>query len=76
MNGFLAPAKLNLFLNITSQRADGYHCLQTIFQFLDYCDILHFNKRSDGNLISHYSHAENFPPEQDLVLRAAHLLKQ
>jgi len=76
MIGFLAPAKLNLFLNITSRRADGYHCLQTIFQFLDYCDILHFNKRSDGNLISHYANAENFPPEQDLVLRAAHLLKQ
>ena len=30
-----APAKLNLFLHITSRRPDGYHELQTAFQFLD-----------------------------------------
>lgn len=30
-----APAKLNLFLHITGRRADGYHNLQTLFQFLD-----------------------------------------
>ncbi len=29
-----SPAKLNLFLYITGQRADGYHTLQTLFQFL------------------------------------------
>ena len=33
-----APAKLNLFLHITGQQADGYHTLQTIFQLLDYGD--------------------------------------
>ena len=35
-----APAKLNLFLHITGQRADGYHLLQTLFIFLDYADLL------------------------------------
>jgi 4-diphosphocytidyl-2-C-methyl-D-erythritol kinase len=34
MTRFPAPAKLNLFLYITGQRADGYHTLQTLFQFL------------------------------------------
>lgn len=29
-----APAKLNLFLYITGRRPDGYHNLQTLFQFL------------------------------------------
>ena len=71
----LAPAKLNLFLHITSRRADGYHNLQTIFQFIDYNDILYFEERDDGQL-SCDSNAKNLPPEQDLVLRAAHLLKQ
>ncbi|RZA17233.1 MAG: 4-(cytidine 5'-diphospho)-2-C-methyl-D-erythritol kinase, partial [Proteobacteria bacterium] len=43
-----APAKLNLFLHITGQRADGYHLLQTVFQLLDYGDLLHFDVREDG----------------------------
>ena len=43
-----APAKLNLLLNITSQRDDGYHELQTLFQFLDHGDALEFTPRSDG----------------------------
>jgi len=72
---YLAPAKLNLFLHITSRRADGYHNLQTIFQFLDYCDVLYFNTRPDGRL-SCQNTAENLPAEQDIVLRAARLLKQ
>ncbi len=71
----LAPAKLNLFLHITSRREDGYHNLQTIFQFLDYSDIISFVLRNDGKL-SCKSSAKNLPPEQDLVLRAAHLLKK
>lgn len=33
-----SPAKLNLFLYITNKREDGYHELQTLFQFLDFCD--------------------------------------
>jgi len=75
MNSYLAPAKLNLFLHITSRRTDGYHNLQTIFQFIDYCDELYFKTRDDGQLLCH-SNARDLPPEQDLVLRAARLLKQ
>ena len=45
-----APAKLNLFLHVTGQRDDGYHTLQTLFQFLDYGDTLHFSSRSDGKI--------------------------
>ena len=35
-----APAKLNLMLRILGQREDGYHALQTVFQFVDYGDAL------------------------------------
>ena len=35
-----SPAKLNLFLHIVGRREDGYHELQTLFQFLDYGDEL------------------------------------
>ena len=42
-----APAKLNLFLHIPSQRNDGYHELQTLFQYLDLHDDLWFDIRTD-----------------------------
>jgi len=42
-----APAKLNLKLHITGQRQDGYHLLQTVFQFIDFSDLLDFNLRDD-----------------------------
>ena len=43
-----APAKINLFLHIVGRRPDGYHLLQTAFQFLDYSDQLRFTLRDDG----------------------------
>ncbi len=45
-----APAKLNLFLYITAQRSDGYHELQTLFQFLDYSDTLTITTNNSGKL--------------------------
>ncbi len=50
MTHWPSPAKLNLFLYITGQRADGYHTLQTLFQFLDYGDTLHIEPRHDGEI--------------------------
>jgi len=69
-----APAKLNLFLHVTGRRDDGYHMLQTLFRFIDLQDTLHFSLRKDG--IVHRTNAiEGVPEEQDLCVRAAHLLK-
>ncbi len=70
-----APAKLNLFLHITGRRADGYHQLQTIFQFLDYGDQLSFTLRDDGE-VHRVSDLPGVPAQQDLVVRAARLLQQ
>ncbi|HEV2332555.1 MAG TPA: 4-(cytidine 5'-diphospho)-2-C-methyl-D-erythritol kinase [Gammaproteobacteria bacterium] len=72
--GWPAPAKLNLFLHITGRRADGYHLLQTVFQFLNYCDSLDFELREDGRILRAGGPAE-VPEEDDLAVRAAKLLK-
>ena len=72
---YLAPAKINLFLHITSKRADGYHNLQTIFQLLDYGDEITFSLRNDGEINRIYGN-ETIPPDKDLILRSAHTLKK
>lgn len=69
-----APAKLNLFLHIVGHREDGYHLLQTVFQLLDYGDLLHFDTRDDG-LIRRVNEVAGVPEEADLVVRAARLLQ-
>lgn len=70
----LAPAKLNLFLHITGRRPDGYHALQTVFQFLDWGDTLHFTRRDDGT-ITRETDVPGVPEASDLVVRAARLLQ-
>ncbi len=70
-----APAKLNLFLRITGRRADGYHTLQTVFQFLDYADALRFRVRDDG-VIRALHRIEGVDEENDLCVRAAKLLRR
>ena len=70
-----APAKINLFLHIVGHRADGYHLLQTAFQFLDFGDSLRFTPRADG-AIRRLNPLPAVPEEQDLTVRAALLLQQ
>ena len=69
-----APAKLNLFLHITGRRSDGYHLLQSAFMLIDWCDSLHVERRSDGQLSREYLTTPL--PADDLVLRAARALQQ
>lgn len=68
-----APAKLNLFLHIVGRRADGYHLLQSPFVLIDWCDTLHFERRTDGGLQRHDLTAQL--PADDLCLRAARALQ-
>ncbi|MGE5155239.1 MAG: 4-(cytidine 5'-diphospho)-2-C-methyl-D-erythritol kinase [Bdellovibrio bacteriovorus] len=70
-----APAKLNLMLRILGRRPDGYHRLQTIFQFIDRQDRLWFEVRRDG-LIRRCSPVAGVPERLDLTLRAAHALQE
>lgn len=69
-----APAKLNLFLHITGRRDDGYHLLQTVFQFVEFSDQLFFALRDDGQ-ICRTSDLPGVEPEADLVVRAAKALQ-
>ena len=70
-----APAKLNLFLHITGQREDGYHLLQTVFQFLDYADSITLSLRDDGE-INRLTELTGVTAENDLVVKTAKLLQK
>jgi len=70
-----APAKINLFLHIVGRRPDGYHLLQTTFQFLDFCDQIEISLRGDGQ-IRRASDLPGVPEQEDLVVRAAQALQK
>jgi 4-diphosphocytidyl-2-C-methyl-D-erythritol kinase len=70
-----APAKLNLMLRVVGRRADGYHLLQTVFQFIDHCDWITLRRREDGH-IGLTKPLPDVPESSDLTIRAANLLRQ
>jgi len=69
-----APAKLNLFLHVTGQRADGYHELQTVFQLLDFGDTLAFTPLEQPELQLHCN-IQALAGADNLVLKAARLMQ-
>lgn len=70
-----APAKLNLMLHILGRRPDGYHELQTLFQFLDYGDELSFAIREDGE-VRLQTEIPDVPHDSNLIVKAARSLKE
>jgi len=70
----LSPAKLNLFLHVTGQRANGYHELQTAFQLLDWGDRMRFEV-IDTPGIELNPPVAGVPREDNLIFRAASSLR-
>jgi 4-diphosphocytidyl-2-C-methyl-D-erythritol kinase len=70
-----APGKLNLFLHVVGRRPDGYHELQTAFQFIDLCDRLWFYERP-ARVFERLGEVPGVVPAEDLVVRAARLLAE
>jgi 4-diphosphocytidyl-2-C-methyl-D-erythritol kinase len=73
--GWPAPAKLNLFLHITGQRQDGYHLLQTVFQFIQLIDVIDFTILESG-LVRRSSISLKIDERDDLVIKAAQKIKK
>ncbi len=70
-----APAKINHFIHILGKRNDGYHNIQTIFQFVSLADKLELAIRKDGQIVGSYDiQGLNF--KDDLIYKAALLLKR
>ena len=71
-----SPAKLNLFLYITGRRDNGYHELQTLFQFVDFGDELRVTANSETNSITITPEIPGVALEDNLIWKAATALQQ
>lgn len=73
--GWPAPAKLNLFLHVNARREDGYHELQTLFQFVEHCDYLDFKVLNKPTLKLHSNMSGVVADSDNLILKAAKSLQ-
>ncbi len=71
-----SPAKLNLFLHIVGKRPDGYHELQTLFQFLDFGDDLTFTLTPGQSGVRLSQPVVGVPDKDNLIIRAANALAE
>ena len=73
-----APAKVNLYLHVTGQRADGYHLIDSLVGFVDVGDHLTAAPAADLSLEVSGPEAAMLAAvgENNLVLRAARLLAE
>jgi 4-diphosphocytidyl-2-C-methyl-D-erythritol kinase len=69
-----APAKLNLMLHITARRDDGYHLLETVFQFIDLADRIEFSTNDTGKILRLPGNSP-VAAADDILLAAATLLQ-
>ncbi len=75
-----AYAKVNLILDITGRRPDGYHDIRTVMQTVDLCDILEFDIAESNEFCISLSckNADNFPDitwdDKNLMAKAARLI--
>ncbi|MGR5337758.1 4-(cytidine 5'-diphospho)-2-C-methyl-D-erythritol kinase [Vibrio gigantis] len=71
-----SPAKLNLFLYITGRRDNGYHELQTLFQFVDFGDELTVTADRETSSITITPEIPGVATEDNLIWKAATALQQ
>jgi len=69
----LAPAKVNLTLEVLAKRSDGFHEIRSVIQTLNLCDSLCFRLSEAIELKSSVS---SWVPEESLVSKAIGLLRQ
>ena len=71
---FSSPAKLNLFLHIVGRRKDGYHELETLFQFVDHSDTLEI-RATHSPEIKLLTPIEGVAEQDNLIYKAAKILQ-
>ena len=68
-----APAKLNLYLDITGRRNEGYHLIETVMTCVDLCDVVTIKRGQDGEITVGCSDARIPQNEGNICHKAARL---
>jgi 4-diphosphocytidyl-2-C-methyl-D-erythritol kinase len=69
----LAPAKINLTLEVLKKRNDGYHEISSVIQAIDLCDMLSFEA---GSGIEFVCDAPDWQAKESLIPQVADLLRE
>lgn len=72
----IAPAKINLYLEIIGDRPDGYHELAMVLQGIDLADRIDINANGVDQFRLHCDHPEVPADESNLAYKAASLMAQ
>lgn len=72
----LAPAKINLYLEIIGSRPDGFHELAMVLQSINLCDQINIRSLGTDTIRVHCQHKEVPSDQTNLAYRAATLLAQ
>tara|TARA_Y100001968_G_C19398350_1_gene739604 strand:+ start:901 stop:1833 length:933 start_codon:yes stop_codon:yes gene_type:complete len=70
-----APAKINLHLEVLGLREDGFHELAMVMQAISLFDELNMKLRNDGKISLHSSNKSLSCMDDNLIVKAAKLLK-
>lgn len=71
----LAPAKLNLFLEVLGKRGDGYHEIESLMACVDLHDRLTFEEESSGRIVLDCDAADVPSDASNLAVLAAERLR-
>lgn len=70
-----AHAKINLGLDVTGKRQDGYHLVKMVMQAIDLCDLVTLEKTGEGITLT--CDSKEIPlGEDNLAFRAAMLMRK
>ena len=71
-----AKGKINLLLDVTAKRENGYHDIATIMQSVSLADVITVEKRTDGKIVidSEFNHIVK--PEDNICYKAIMLMKE
>lgn len=72
----LAPAKINLYLEILGDRPDGYHELVMVMQSVDLADRIELRANGTDRFRVHCDHTQVPADQSNLAYRAAELMSQ